>query len=314
MKNKQKKRKKKEKRNWWRKYRWIVYILIYVVFVIYSNIDLSEDRLTSHFESIQVGNETIIYNKTIMDVAQPLFYNRSNEKAILLLHGYGGTPYELKYLAEGLADNNISVFVPLLPRHGTTVEELSGLRWEEEYEAAEDYLLMLKKNYKEVYVGGLCNGGLLALLLSSNIEVDGIISMSAPIYEVNRFVEFFTSKPFLYVLRILTPYLRRIKHGVTRDPIAARKLPSFDRFSVNALITFEGLTTNVKKNLPKIKNPVLILQSTWDNRAAPPSGKYIYERVASTEKELIWLNNSGHVITLDYDKEIVLREVLDFVT
>jgi carboxylesterase len=265
-----------------------------------------KDREYEKFEHVNISGDIIVYDKIIQKVAKPLFFERG-EKAILLLHGFGGTPVEVKELAEFLAGNGVTVYVPLLVGHGTNLKELAKIKWEDEYEDAKQSLDILKKHYGKVYVGVL-----LALALAEKEDLDGVISMSSPIFLSSKVIDLITCKLFLYPLRIVSPYLRRIEYGMAKDPEVIRKVPSNDRFPVSGLITIDDLTNYVRSNLNKIDEPTLIIQSRFDNRASPASANYIYDRVENSEP-ILWLENSGHVVTMDYDKEKVFRAVLEFI-
>jgi carboxylesterase len=296
-----------------KKNKWIFFLVILFLLIVYNNLNLMPKREMIHFYSVTVSGTEIIYNKTIQKIATPLFYQGNTNSAVLLLHGFGGTPYELKEMAEYLAKNNITVYVPLLAGHGTNLNDLKKITWHDDYAEVEQAVKILNLNYSQVYVGGLCNGGLLALEFASKNEVAGVISLSAPIFFSSKLVDMLSNNFVFSIIRIFTPYLRRIEYGVTRDPIAAKSLPSYDRFPVNSLITANELTKKIRVDIRNISSPVLIIQSTFDNRAAPYSARFIYDNVLSNQKKLVWLNNSGHVITIDYDKQLVFEESLNFV-
>jgi esterase/lipase len=40
----------------------------------------------------------------------------------------------------------------------------------------------------------------------------------------------------------------------------------------------------------------------------------ILHQLGSSEKEMVWLENSGHVVTEDYDRQVVYTKVRDFVS
>ena len=48
---------------------------------------------------------------------------------VVLVHGFTGTPYEVRYLGEQLWRAGLSAAAPLLPGHGTTVSELEHTTW-----------------------------------------------------------------------------------------------------------------------------------------------------------------------------------------
>ncbi len=58
--------------------------------------------------------------------AEGFEFQGDNGKAVLLLHGYTGSASEMRPLGEYLHKQGYTVLCPLLPGHGTTVEELKG--------------------------------------------------------------------------------------------------------------------------------------------------------------------------------------------
>ena len=74
-----------------------------------------------------------------------------------------------------------------------------------------------------------------------------------------------------------------------------------------------SLIKNVKKELKKIKCPTLIIHSKKDHTILPNSASYIHNNISSKSKKILWLENSGHVITVDNEKEKVFQLVYDFI-
>lgn len=290
---------------------WTIFI-IYTIFFIYSNLDLSKKREIIYYSNLTIKNETIEYNSEIITGAEPIFIDKGKEKAILLLHGMGGTPIELKELGEYLANQNITVLIPLLDHQGRSFEDLRKVTQEKLYNESLNYLNILKKNYQKVYVGGLSTGGSLTLKIAENENVSGIISIATPITYGFNFLGDSTRYLFEF-LKFITPNVRRVPYGLAKNPEVPKILPSFDRLPVSILIQGEILKKDVKENLGKINEPILILQSNFDNRASPSSADYIFEHVNFYNKTIIYLNNSGHVITMDYDKEIVFEKIKEFI-
>ncbi|MDF2522323.1 MAG: carboxylesterase [Clostridia bacterium] len=70
----------------------------------------------------------------------------------------------------------------------------------------------------------------------------------------------------------------------------------------------------IKESLHKVDKPILVMQSYRDETVHPSSANYIYNRVASTDKSIIFLHKSGHVITCDCEKEQVFEEVFSFIS
>lgn len=284
---------------------------IYLIFLIYNNINLTKGREYIYYGTWNISGNLIDYNEIIIKGAEPIFLPRG-ERAILLLPGLGGTSIEVNELAYYLADRNITTLVPLLPFQGRGYGDLSKMNTTKVYNDANKYLDILKKYYDKVYVGGFSTGGLMTLKLAENENVSGVVSLASPMVYGFNFLGDSTIYIFKF-LRIFTPNLRRVEYGLAKNESVIEILPSFDRLHIKTLIEWELLKKEVKINLEKINEPILIIQSDFDNRAAPSSAKYIYDNINSNLKKLIYLNNSGHVITMDYDKQTVFSEVFKFI-
>jgi len=57
------------------------------------------------------------------------FRLRGGNRGCLLLHGFAGTPPEVRGLGEHLAANGFDVLAPLLAGHGLTPEAMAQTRW-----------------------------------------------------------------------------------------------------------------------------------------------------------------------------------------
>ena len=59
-------------------------------------------------------------------------------RGFLLIHGLGGTPLEMRYVAQGLARAGYTVHVPQLAGHCRSAEELEATSWQHWYKSVED--------------------------------------------------------------------------------------------------------------------------------------------------------------------------------
>ena len=55
---------------------------------------------------------------------QPFFYE-GNDTGVLLIHGFTGTCGQMRPLGEALRGAGYTVMAPLLPGHGTSLEDMS---------------------------------------------------------------------------------------------------------------------------------------------------------------------------------------------
>ncbi len=87
---------------------------------------------------------------------------------VLLIHGFTGAPTEMRLLGEYLNRNGLTVSAPLLPGHGTTVEEMNRCKWTDWTAAVARALAELQDRCDTVFVGGLSMGSLLTLYLAAH--------------------------------------------------------------------------------------------------------------------------------------------------
>ena len=111
------------------------------------------------------------------------FYYKGNELGILLLHGGGGgTAVDLRPIAEDLnKKSGFTTKVPLLPGFGTSPKELREIQISNWLETIITEFKSLKETCHQIIVGGHSMGGILALILASEVSVDGLFSIAAPI-------------------------------------------------------------------------------------------------------------------------------------
>jgi carboxylesterase len=69
----------------------------------------------------------------------------------------------------------------------------------------------------------------------------------------------------------------------------------------------------LREHLPAVTAPTLIIHSKTDQSVSVEHPKGIFEQLGTSDKELKWLENSGHVITRDAEKDRVLQEIIKFI-
>src|SRR5699024_5999716 len=68
----------------------------------------------------------------------------------------------------------------------------------------------------------------------------------------------------------------------------------------------------VKSNLDQIKTPTMVVQARKDELINADSATYIYDHIASEQKEMNWYEDSGHVITLGKEREQLHEDIYAF--
>ncbi len=237
------------------------------------------------------------------DLDGAAFYWPGSSTGILLIHGFTATPVEIRPLAEFFQRAGFSVAGPLLPGHNTTPEDLNHRDWREWAAAVDQSYQMLRSTCETVFVGGESLGGLLSFYLATlHPEIAGILAYS-PALRVKsirqaRFARFFMS------------IRAKRSNGKSTEPLPWQ---GYTVYPVKAAYQLYRLQRFVEPRLKTVNQPALILQGEKDRTIDPNSAQIIFDGIASSRKDLVWMKNSGHCIVLDQEYEQVMSKSLSFV-
>jgi carboxylesterase len=200
-----------------------------------------------------------------------------------------------------------TVLAPCLPGHGTTIADANRQRWQDWVAHVERALADLKERCPRVFAAGLSLGSLLALHLAAHHpELAGAIAYSPAIKMADPRTR------VVALLKYLTPQLPKAEMYAV-DPEAESRLWSYDAWPSAAAHEVIKLTRQVKRALPQVRCPALILYSTADPDLHPDAAQFTYDRIGAADKELIALHNCGHLITVDAEWERVAEETCRFI-
>jgi carboxylesterase len=249
-----------------------------------------------------------------------------NRVGFLLLHGLGGSPVELKFLASGLARAGHTVVCPLLAGHGATTAEFDQSRWTEWYLSAEGALREMRHDCDIIIVGGISAGAVIALRLAAeHPDVVTAGALYAPTFWPNGWAipkafhlfKLVTQKwcANLISLSEVAPYgikderIRKMvldsltAGGKTNDEIFGRK--------GGTLLEFKWLAKDTKTRLGKIRQPVLIFHPRFDDQS-DLSNSIMLQRQLAGRVETMVLEDSYHMVTLDRQRQLVVDRSIQF--
>lgn len=249
-----------------------------------------------------------------MELAAPFDFVGSGDVGVVCVHGFTGTPYEVRYLGEQLARAGFQVHGLRLPGHGTEIAALDATTWHDWAEAVEDAFDTMRMLYRTVAVVGQSLGGLLALHLAARRpDVASVASLAAPLWldGLGRRVAHLAEAG---TLTRVAPWLTRIPKfsgSDVRDPKARAENPCYDAIPLKALGELVRYMQVVDAALDQITQPVLVLHATQDH-TAPVACAYHIARRARAQRVRI-LPQSYHLIAADVERDIVADEVVSFV-
>lgn len=230
----------------------------------------------------------------------------SAETGVLVIHGFTGTPQGVRPWAQHLATSGWTVLAPRLPGHGTTLADFAASSPEDWVGEAEMALDGLFEHCSSVFLCGLSMGATIALDLAARHgdRVAGVVGVNPTVYSEDP-------------RRHLAPLLGRLPFSVKgigsdiADP-SQREL-CYDKVPLKTAAKLIGFQDRVKAELERVTQPLLLFVSRQDHVVPPGNTSYVAEHVSSDDVEVVWLERSYHVATLDYDAPMIFERSTEFV-
>jgi carboxylesterase len=239
------------------------------------------------------------------DVVRPWTLG-SGRRGALLLHGFAGTPPELRRLGEHLAANGWRCHAPTMAGHATTPEELERTTWRDWATSAEAALDRLSAECDQVVVAGQSMGGSMALHLAAHHDrVKAVATLAAPVW---------LSDWRLRLLPVAKHFVRWDVPGDDVDlfwPEAVHELHSYGRRPTRAIRQLDIFVGVVRRELPLVRQPVLVMHGGRDRTIDPRNAGDI-ERglLCSAAVERHTYHRSGHGMSVDVDRDDINARVL----
>jgi carboxylesterase len=248
---------------------------------------------------------TALYAPTIA-TAEPFLF-MGDEIGILLIHGFTGSPKEMRTMGEFLACRGHTILGIRLPGHATQPADMLRTCWVDWLHAVEDGYDLLKSAGRKVFIMGLSMGGILTLIAASRLDVAGAVAMSTP-YSL-------PDDPRLPYIKFFTPFVRNISKGPSNwlDLSMAQEHVDYPVYPTRAVIELCDLLDAMRQALPNITAPVLLVHSRTDGGVPPENMQRIYDHLGSQDKSMLWLEKSGHVVTRDQERQRVFEAAETFV-
>jgi len=251
---------------------------------------------------------------------------RGSRIGVLLFHGLTGTPTEMAHVAKGLNQYGFTVTCPVLPGHCMTESELLATNWHDWVEGTRRSLEEMREQTDVVFVGGLSAGAVLALHLAALEPNIRGTSMYSTTLKWDGWT--ITKWAFLLPLVLRLPYIgpryhfpetfpygiknerlrQRIVHAMQSGNAEAAGLNSTPGYSLRELWR---LVDVLKKEMPSIKTPTLLVHSDHDDVADIRNARYVYKHLGGP-RTLIPLHNSYHMITVDQEYRTVVQATAQY--
>jgi len=246
----------------------------------------------------------------------------AGEHAVLLLHGLCATPIEVERLGKHLHAGGLSVFAPEIRGYSYGMPAGDHENW---LAQACDCVQRLRLCHKTVSVVGISMGATLALAVAEEERIDSLVMLSAALGYDGWAMPWYA---FLINMLPLVPFKQHYQYreaepfGVKNREMRAMVRKSLETDQVSEAggesITLKHLAEGmrlikrVRKHAGMVQCPALIMHAVEDETVSIKNAEWVFRRISSPSKDLIYLGDSYHMITIDNERETVFHETERF--
>jgi carboxylesterase len=249
----------------------------------------------------------------IIPTAEPfLLMGDPSKPACLLIHGFTGTPKEMRWMGEYLNQHGHTCLGIRLTGHATHPEDMIRSRWTDWTASVEDGYRLLCGLTDDIFLVGLSMGGILSLLMSTQLNVKGVIAMSTP----SRLP---TDYP-VWLLQFLSRFIKyrpKTKEAPGSgwfDKNAYQEHIAYPQNPVRSVAELKKLTLVMRAALPQVTVPILLMHSKDERYVLPDNMEEIYAGLINvSDKTKLYLSGSGHNLPRDASREQVFQLALAFI-
>jgi carboxylesterase len=243
--------------------------------------------------------------------AEPAVLLGSRTHAVLVVHGFGDTPQSVRELAESLHASGYTVVVPLLSGHGRSLAEFGGARAADWIEEVRGEAAALRRHYPHVALVGLSMGAALCSIVAAESDRLDALVLLAPYLSMPASVQ--RVAPLLRASAPVAPFRpSHVGPPSIHDPVARSRGLGFGVVSGRLLRELRLVTERARAALPRVTVPTLYIASRHDSRVPTADAARNWTLVRAPQRAIRWLDGSGHIMTVDYEKHTVFEEVEDW--
>ena len=239
----------------------------------------------------------------ILVQGRPFSHIGTEDIGILFIHGFTGMTGSMRDIATHFAEKGYHVELPRLSGHGTdNWLNLKNITYKDWIKDVEDALFSLEKRTSSLFITGLSMGGTLSLYLSEVYpeKIKGVIPINPAIFVHDKLIR------FVPVLKYIITSLPGIGSDIQKEDIIE---PAYKRFPMASGYELYKLMNIVRENLKDVVSPLLMMASQADHLVPVEDKKYIYGHISSQIKDILILENSYHVATMDNDQSKIVEGI-----
>src|SRR4030095_15180744 len=245
---------------------------------------------------------------------------------VFLIHGLGGTQYDLGSMHKRLKNAGLVTHSLTLPGHGTQAEDLANVTAEDWTDAVVAKYREVRDLHPRVHLRGMCMGALLAAVLAQreNHAKGNLVLLAPPVYIDGWATPWYrVLRPLLYVVPGIGRTMKieeEDPYGIKNEQLRAIVKAKFERgenfhyrwVPLECIRQVDRLRGVVMKAAKDIRCPTLVVHAREDELTSLDSANFLVEQIGGARARMVVLEDSYHMVCVDNDREIVAKNVLEF--
>jgi carboxylesterase len=261
---------------------------------------LIKDQLSLFVDTMNQKNQQVIPS------AEPFLFP-GDQIGCLLVHGFTGSPKEMRLLGEYIHSRGHTVLGIRLSGHATKPEDMIRSHWKDWLLSVEDGLHLLRDHCQKIVILGLSMGGMLSQIAAARFPVNGLVMMSTPYQLPDDW-----RLKFIHIFKYIVPAVDKGKDD-WNDPANAVGHISYPQYPSASVEELLKVIHEMHATAPDVQAPVLLVQSTGDATVPVEHVQWHFDDLGSEEKEIFIVNDCGHIVTRDSERERVFEKVTQFI-
>ncbi len=245
---------------------------------------------------------------------------------VFLIHGLGGTQYDMGSMHKRLKNAGFVTHSLTLPGHGTQPEDLLNCK-------AEDWIDAVTAKYREIrdlhprlHLMGMCMGSLLAAVVAQQEKhaKGNLVMLAPPVYIDGWATPWYrVLRPLLYAVPGIGRTMKVEEEdpfGIKNEQLRAIVKAKFERgenfhyrwVPLECIRQVDRLRAIVMKSAKDIRCQTLVVHAREDELTSLSSANFLVEQIGGARARMVVLEDSYHMVCVDNDREIVAKNVLEF--
>ena len=236
-------------------------------------------------------------------------FNPESKEGVYIIHGFTNTTYETRDLAKYLGEKGYYTVANNLPGHGTTIKDCNRHKFTDWIDFVEQGVAEMSSRCDNVYVIGISMGSVLALHLSVIFPLKAAVFAAT----VLQFKDVISTRVLTPLFHKIIPFRdKRLSYSKKiRDKMIYLGYPVWPMSSVNEM---RKLTNTVKKELPKVFCPALLIHSEQDKLSLKSNASLVYNTISSEIKEKLVVRNANHNLFINSpDQNMIFQKIASFI-